>query len=577
MGIFRILSPVVFAAVVFVCYGVLHPEWFNYHEQYQLFMFGWEYLSEHVAVASGMAGYMAEFVVQFYFFPILGAVMWAGLLVLMGWLVWKVARLLDGGCSHYALCFLPPLAVALYCGDENVMMAFPMSILLALVSAFSYGKSTCSWRGWAQVAVIPLLYWIMGYGVFVYAALSLALDRRKFGYDAARTLLMVGVYVVVISMTIVLVGHTVMKQYPFIDIVCGVNFYRERLVVPMMQHVVAVCCVVVPVVMPLLKQSGRVVAIVEAAVMALVLPVSSSKTFDNVVYPLLKIDYLVRNQEWAKVVKFCEQNPPTNDMGASGLNLALAMTGQLPDRMFEFPQYGKNGLLSSFERNMVSCGITAEACYYLGLINSVLRYNYDSQAAIVNCNMSGRFTRRIAEAYMLNGNYELAMKYADLLKKTVFYRPWAKRVEDCCKNPATIGQSKRWAVIMRHRLPENQLFSVTDMDAMLLNLYKHSPDNAMALQYSLACDLLDGKMKNFVNTMSQTFDDNSRMPRVYQEALAWVYLQRQGTLKGVPDFISNEVQADLRDFDRLYMMDRNNPQLRQGRLAKTFWGYTIRQ
>ena len=52
--------PLIFAAVVYVCYGVVHPEWFNYHEQYQLFMFGWDYLSEHLSYASGVSVYLSE-------------------------------------------------------------------------------------------------------------------------------------------------------------------------------------------------------------------------------------------------------------------------------------------------------------------------------------------------------------------------------------------------------------------------------------------------------------------------------------------------------------------------------------
>ena len=449
-------------------------------------------------------------------------------------------------------------------------MTFPVALVLALTFTLLYNKIDDKCRVYLQFVFSPIVYWLIGYGVFAYIALTVALDIKKYGFAFYQIL-----YVLEIIAVIFIVGYTVMKQYPFIDIICGVDFYRERLTIPFMQHVITLSVVLTPLLISLIKKADKVVTIAEAAVISLALPLMMSTTHDKITYSLLKIDYLVRFQEWDDVIKFCEKNPPTNDMGCTGLNLALAMTGQLADRMFEFPQCGQDGLIARFERNMVSCGITAEACYYLGLINSVLRYNYDSQAAIVNCNMSGRFTRRIAEVYMLNGNYELALKYIDILKKTVFYSPWAKKAEAACHNPETITQNKRWATVLRYRLPENELFSVTDMDVMMMNLYKHCPDNKLALQYSLACDLLNAKMRQFVDAMSQTQSDQGRIPKAYQEALAWIYLQQKGTLQNLPEFISPEVKNALIEFDKLYMMNRKNPLLKQGRLGKTYWSYLI--
>ena len=304
------------------------------------------------------------------------------------------------------------------------------------------------------------------------------------------------------------------------------------------------------------------------------MPVSHEKD----TYSLLKIDYLVRIHEWDDVIKYCEKNPPVNDMACTGLNLALAMKGQLAERMFEFPQYGQNGLISMFARDMVSCGITAEACYYLGLVNSTLRYNYDTQAAIINCNMSGRFTSRIAEAYLLDGNYELARKYADMLRKTLYYRSWAGRLLDCCDDPSLIAQNKRRARIMRFRLPKDQMFLLVGMDEMMMNLYNHCPDNILALQYSLACDLLNVQMQKFVMAMSQVqskVQANGRLPKSYQEALAYVYLTTTGFTQSMPDYISQDVRELISEFDRQMMLQGNNPRPLQGNLAKTYWHYVV--
>ena len=563
-----------FAAVIYVCYGVVHPEWFNYHEQYQLFMFGWDYLSERLSYASGLTVYVSEFLVQFYMFPYVGAAIWAGLLVLIGWLVWRVAKVFDADNSHLPLSLLPSVLLAVYCGDQYVMMALPVAVASALALTLLYDKISDGRRGYWQLLMLPLVYWVIGYGVWIYAAICIAIDRRKFGYDLVKTLAFAGGYVLELLAVIIIVGYTVMRQYPFIDIICGVNYYRERLVVPFMQHIVALSAIVTPMVVGCLRSSGRTVNIIEGGVVVLAFPLLMPISHDKNIYSLLKIDYLVRIQEWDAVIKFCEKNPPIDDMACTGLNLALAMKGQLPERMFEFPQYGQNGLISMFARDMVSCGITAEACYYLGLINSALRYNYDTQAAIINCNMSGRFTRRIAEAYMLDGNYELARKYADMLRKTLYYSSWAGKLLECCDDPSLITQNKRRARILRFRLPKDQLFMLIDMDEMLTNLYKHCPENVIALQYSLACSMLNVKMQNFVMSMSQVKKDE-RVPKAYQEALAFVYLQNTGTLQNMPDYISKEVKDNLEVFNRLMNTNPNNPDLHKSPLLQTFWHYVV--
>lgn len=574
MKLSSVLPSVLFAAVIFVCYGVVHPEWFNYHEQYQLFMFGWDYLSERFSYASGAAVYVSEFLVQFYLFPYVGAAVWAGLLVLIGWMVWRVSKVLGADASHRPLSLLPSLLLSVYCGDQYVMMAFPVSIAAALALALAYNCIAADRRWLWQLLLLPLVYWIIGYGVCVYAALCLIIDRRRLGCDFVKTFVLAMVYAAEILAAIIVAGYTVMRQYPFCDIVFGVNFYRERLVTPGMQHLVALSVVALPSLMSLPGRAGRVAGVVEGALLVAAFPLLMPMSHEKDTYSLLKIDYLVRFQEWDDVIRFCEKTPPVNDMACSGLNLALAMKGQLAERMFEFPQYGQNGLLSSFARDMVSCGITAEACYYLGLVNSVLRYNYDSQAAIVNCNKSGRFTRRIAEAYMLDGNYELALKYADMLKRTIFYRAWAVRLSDCCADTSLIAQSRRRAMILRYRLPKDQLFSVTDMDEMLMNLYKHCPDNKMALQYSLACDLLNVKLQKFVAAMSQS--QIGVVPKSYQEALAYVFLTNTGSTQNMPDFISQEVRSRLVEFDKCIMTsDRSNPTFLKGPLGRTYWRYVV--
>ena len=80
-------------------------------------------------------------------------------------------------------------------------------------------------------------------------------------------------------------------------------------------------------------------------------------------------DYHVRMQEWDEVIAMAEKKAPDTPMSVSCLNLALAMKGQLPERMFSFYQRGKEGLLMSFVNDFTIPLVAGEPYYYLGLVN----------------------------------------------------------------------------------------------------------------------------------------------------------------------------------------------------------------
>ena len=82
-------------------------------------------------------------------------------------------------------------------------------------------------------------------------------------------------------------------------------------------------------------------------------------------------DYHVRMQEWDEVIAMAEKKAPDTPMSVSCLNLALAMKGQLPERMFSFYQRGKEGLLMSFVNDFTIPLVAGEPYYYLPLIKLV--------------------------------------------------------------------------------------------------------------------------------------------------------------------------------------------------------------
>ena len=121
-----------FALAVYWFWAFPYRSVLSFQEQYQLFLTTGNYFAERMAVPGGFASYIGEFLTQFYYLPSIGAVALGVLFFAMQRLVWRVARSSGAGDCWYPLSFIPPIVVWAYMGDENVMLAFLVSMVAML-------------------------------------------------------------------------------------------------------------------------------------------------------------------------------------------------------------------------------------------------------------------------------------------------------------------------------------------------------------------------------------------------------------------------------------------------------------
>ena len=90
---------------VFLFWWLLHPGALAFQEQNQLFLFTWDYFAERIVVSGGLADYIAEFITQFNYIPLLGETLMAILFVIFQR---SIARAM-GNRQWYLLSFIPPV------------------------------------------------------------------------------------------------------------------------------------------------------------------------------------------------------------------------------------------------------------------------------------------------------------------------------------------------------------------------------------------------------------------------------------------------------------------------------------
>ena len=72
---FRAITTILLGVAVWLFWGLGYPEALNYQEQNQLWLTTGDYFRERMAVPGGLADYVSEFLVQFYYVPWLGALL----------------------------------------------------------------------------------------------------------------------------------------------------------------------------------------------------------------------------------------------------------------------------------------------------------------------------------------------------------------------------------------------------------------------------------------------------------------------------------------------------------------------
>ena len=515
------ILPVVLGVAIFLFWGVAYPHALSYQEQYQLFLWIGDYLCERLSVVGGLADYLGEFITQFYYIPWLGALLLSLLFVALQQLVGLLVRSSDNskmGLSSL-VSYIPPFLLLWHMGDESVLLSYPVALILALLAALLMRRKSV----WLDMAAIPLIYWLIGSMTWLYVALRV----MTLGWKQAWLLLYMALVVFVANQWLLI-------QWPAKMVVWGLNYYRIPLIVPPLQVLIPAVVVLLVAVGKWgvhLRPASRVATVVGLVFLAFF---AVDKGFDKDKYELIRQDYLIRNERWQDIIDRAGQYTVKTPFWSQSVNLALAMQRQLAERQFDFFQSGEDALFMPRVRDLTSMLPTSEAFWRLGMVNSAQRYAFDTQESILNQRKSGRLTKRIAECMIVNGHYDVAAKQLDLLKKSLFYRGWAKEAETYLHNDAKVGTHPVWGKLRQFRFKDNFLSSFPELDKMLGRLFVDNPANKMALEYFMAQMLLKGNVQGFMQYLSwaQQYGGYQQMPQGYQDAVRCV--QARGNVPNSP-------------------------------------------
>lgn len=385
------VTSIVLAAIVFgfLCY--CQPWLMTAREQSQLWLCSLDYLGARLSEPGGLARYIGEFFVQFYYYILWGAIITALLVLTSIWLWWLVVSRIwnyyrEARCPLWlhSVALIPLAGLWLMLQDINVQMTLPVAVCLTLLLSFAIPQEKTI--TFPLTIILTIADWWLAGPVCIllplFAPWSLV-HRQQPAF--VKGILRMGVVIILLTGSMLL--YAPYSNRPLRNLFAGID-YRIA------DHYIG--------------------------------------TPEEQQY-----DLLVHLGLWNRIIEESQENPPRKHCSKYAVLLAqwqLWHTGEE-----ELHQCFRDtwGSLSSCCASFLMSDIYLK----LGWLNMSQRAAYEALVSNPNYNQSGRALKRLAETSLISGQYELVEKYTSILEMAPFYRKWAHQASQMARNPELIEKN----------------------------------------------------------------------------------------------------------------------------------------
>jgi hypothetical protein len=491
---------------------------FFYQENRSLFIYSGEFLRKFIVKPGGLLTYAGIFLTQGYFSPLYGSLL-ISILVLSICLIFKaiIKRMGVTGAFSLFIILLPSVLLLL----SQTQIEFPLQLSLGffitalwfLVSISSEGKSS----PFIIMLLFPLFFYVAGSFALIYLGMyitfSLFYNNGRQKYSGPLLLLGYAILnIIVFSEIIFFQPLRTLLGYPLI-----LNESTKLTIYP---AILGVLLIMYPLItkFSVFSRIERYKEWITAATIILLFPLLVfllAKHHDPVITNVLKIEKYFYDRDWDSVISQYEKKPAENVVGQYYYNLALSEKGELCNRMFSGLQ--SSGPLSlSLEGSREQTFRTIYFYYTIGLINQAHHLAYE---LMVQHGYTPENIKMLIKTELINGNYRIAERYINILKKTLYYRKDAGKYEKMLNNPQLVNTDPELGNKIR-LIPREDFFITTNDSRNIDLLLKANPGNKKAFEYKIARFLLEKDIIAVVNEVSKMKDFGyTTIPKHIEEAV----------------------------------------------------------
>ena len=552
---------------------------FYYIEQSQLFLFSEAYIRNKLLLPGGFSMLVAEFLVQFFIRPYVGALVTAVLLTGVGVCTAGIVKRIAPVSGLFILYVLPMLALLFmhFAFNYRVQGTVCYLMMMALLCGYMRIRNDL-FRLVAGCVLVPVLFWLAGSITVLFAGMVCLFEGLRktpkwyISLIGVAEVLLLGVGTVYFSL---------MGEYRW---VFGPDLYYHYTLHP--KEIIYYSWICLPLVFLIAffvrnknSLSGKklfagISCIAQLAMIAAVLWWGMPKYSDAKTLKLKKLDYFARTEQWDKTIEECK-GKLTNFLYMCHLNMALANKGELSDKMFNFDQRGPQGLLVQWNKSEnISC-MLSDIYFTMGATASSQEMAFEGYVSAME-DGNPRMLKRLVQTNLIYGTYPVAEKYISILEKTYAYRDWAQSQRKYLYNDEVV-ESDPILGTRRRMLPDrNSLAMIKGLAGDLALFLEKGPANSAALQYLGAMYLLAKDLEGFKALVEKYYGTEFLpvLPVHFQEAVIVMSEKK-------PDYwkrfnVSETIVARFTDYKKQVLANRNNSAiagLLNRSYGNTYWFY----
>lgn len=551
----------------------------NFQKEQYLFVYSFEYLRDFFQRPGGLLELSGKFLTQFYAVPLTGSLLIAASIILPGIMLAIISRTL-----HYTTktsLILPIIASCLLFLLQTHyyhMIEYNLGYFSVLLIFHHSIKFTIKGRHWMILILFPLFCYVSG-GAFALIYLCLYLiylmvydiGIRRFIYYpllllvAAATFLAFKTFLFLLPTDKLLLNPAPLPDDKFQKAVFFI-FTSFIIIYPILTKAVHAPFFI--------KRLNSVLfASVSAAIIILITALIACRVFSTQTSRVVNIEQFAFDGKWNDLISYQEKHPSENLIGQYFYNVALAETGQLCERLFQGRQdFRETSLTLPWSDDYMSWG--AYFFYSAGLMNEAHRWAYE-EMVVYNCRPHNLLM--MAKTDLISGNYRMASKYIDILRKTLYYRKVAAEYEKCIKDTSLIASNAELAA-KRKILPKKNFYVYLESpEGNLPLVFDSNMENKASFEYMMAYLMLSKNVESVMNNLRLMRGMGySKLPRHLEEAVMIYYNSKKELPEMAGLTVSPGTQDRFNAYFSAFLEARKDPSTMKEKMKpfrNTFWYY----
>ena len=269
---------------------------------------------------------------------------------------------------------------------------------------------------------------------------------------------------------------------------------------------------------------------------------------------------------WEEVLDLAKQTDKYSREEIYLINLALSGQGELGDQLFDYnSEWGTGGLYLAREIDYQTNALGGEFYYRLKIPNEAIHWIFQASVASPQ-GMNFRSLKRLIELNILKRDTPLANKYLAILENTIGYKTWCSKKRKELSNPSTeqILPTTKQDFFIGSRPFISDLARVLDA----------GKSKEMTLDYILSYLLLSKDLTKFCQLLDMFYKSNrDSIPQAYQEAILVAMSTNKNALKNKYT-IDPKTSNRFATYNAIFQTTSNKQQAKE--LMKSFkntWWY----